>query len=248
MVGSLHEVTCGDRTGSRAVAFFGRGCYVGAANRACFAKDCRGLGVTARRENDLARVLGDPQLPMNVPIFRTHDVNSTDTQNVLRELSPEVLCVYGTYIVREQTLSIAPISLNLHTGISPRYRGADCYFWPLYNAEPDWVGATVHRCTSEVDGGEIYETAMASLEAEDGLGAIFGRSVVAGTEIYKRTVERLLAGLSITPRAQRLSAGTKYFARMRGWKAEIRVAWLIHRGLIRRFSKVDRGRTEARDT
>ena len=66
------------------------------------------------------------------PSLRTEGVNSAETLSLLRKISPDILCVYGTYVVSDATLAIAPVVLNLHTGMSPRYRGADCDFWPLY--------------------------------------------------------------------------------------------------------------------
>jgi methionyl-tRNA formyltransferase len=193
----------------------------------------RVFGVAKSRDQDLVRVLGNPEIPKTVPLFKTTGVNSEETRRVLKNLQPRVLCVYGTYIVSDETLSIAPTALNLHTGISPRYRGADCYFWPIHNAEPKWVGATVHACTKDVDGGDIFETARATLRPADGIGAIFGRSVIVGAEIYRSTADALLAGKPISCQPQNLKDGFEYKVKMRGWGAELRVALLLWRGLIR---------------
>jgi methionyl-tRNA formyltransferase len=194
----------------------------------------RAIGETSRREGDLARVLGEARFPEHVPIFKTTGVNSAQTQSLLRRLSPDVLCVYGTYIVSDATLSIArDLALNLHTGVSPRYRGADCEFWPLYKRELSLLGATVHSCTSEVDGGAIFGTATATLEADDRLGAVFGRCVIAGTALYKRVADDLINGRNIEATPQDLSTGREYRVAMRGWAAELRVATSIRRGLIR---------------
>ena len=183
----------------------------------------RGSGESSRRQADLARVLGDPQFPENARIYKTEDVNSAETQNLLRRISPEILCVYGTYIVSDATLSIAPVALNLHTGISPRYRGADCDFWPLHERELDWIGATVHTCTSDIDGGSIYRTGSAILEPDDGIGAVFGRCVVTGSALYKAVVQDLVSHRDVKAIPQDLSAGREYRVAMRGWLAELRV-------------------------
>jgi methionyl-tRNA formyltransferase len=197
----------------------------------------RATGETSKRKDDLARVLGgSPGFPDNIPILRTIGVNSVQTQALLRQLAPDVLCVYGTYIVSDATLSLArDLALNLHTGLSPRYRGADCEFWPLYEQEPGFLGATVHTCTSDVDGGAIFGTAAAKLEPGDHLGAVFGRCVIAGAALYKRVVNDLSAGRDILATPQDLSIGREYKVAMRGWAAELRVASLIRRGLIRDF-------------
>jgi folate-dependent phosphoribosylglycinamide formyltransferase PurN len=205
----------------------------GALSRVLLKLTLRVIGESSRREADLARVLGKSEFPNNVPIFKTIGINSAQTQAMLRGLTPDILCVYGTYIVSDDTLSIASeLALNLHTGLSPRYRGADCEFSPLHERELNFLGATVHTCTSDVDGGAIFGTAAATLEANDRLGAVFGRCVIAGTALYKRMVDDLINGREIQANPQDLSTGREYRVAMRGWAAELRVARLILGGLI----------------
>jgi methionyl-tRNA formyltransferase len=196
-------------------------------------------GESSRRQADLARVLGDPKFPENAMVYKTEGVNSAETQSLLRKISPDILCVSGTYIVSDATLSIAPVALNLHTGMSPRYRGADCDFWPLYNRELNWIGATVHTCTSDVDGGSIYRTESAILEPEDEIGAVFGRCVIIGSALYKAVVQDLASLREVKAIPQDLSAGREYRVAMRGWLAEMRVMRSISRGLIRDYVRND---------
>lgn len=216
----------------RAIKRFGVG---GSVSRALLKFTLKTTGETARRDAELVRVLGNPEFPKNIPIIETTGVNSAQTQSVLRDLAPDILCVYGTYVVSDATLSIANrFALNLHTGISPRYRGADCEFWPLHEQKLDFVGATVHACTADLDGGAIFGITRAKLEAEDGLGAVFGRCVIAGTQLYKRVVADFAAGKEVESVPQNLSLGKEYKVAMRGWRAEARVAGLLRRGLIRK--------------
>ena len=197
----------------------------------------RVTGESARRQADLTRVLGDPTIPPNVRVYKTAGVNSPETQSVLRKLAPDILCVYGTLIASRATLSIAPLALNLHTGMSPRYRGADCEFWPVYEGELNWIGATVHRCTSDVDGGAIYRTEAAMLEPDDGLGAVLGRCVVTGSRLYRTVVQDLVSMQEVKTLPQDLSEGREYKSAMRGWFGEIRVMRSINRGSIREYAE-----------
>jgi methionyl-tRNA formyltransferase len=214
----------------RAIRRFG---LTGLLSRTLLKLALRVTGETARRDRDLERVLGKCDFPNDVPLFNTVGVNSPQTQTLLRKLRPDILCVYGTYIVSEPTLSIANyLALNLHTGISPRYRGADCEFWPLHERELHWIGATVHCCTADVDGGAILGTASAELQPQDRLGGIFGRCVIAGSALYKRVIQDLLIGQELRTIPQDLSVGRQYKVAMRGWRAELRVAWALRRGLI----------------
>jgi methionyl-tRNA formyltransferase len=147
---------------------------------------------------------------------------------------PDVILVFGTGVVKESTLSLAShLALNLHTGISPYYRGADCAFWPLYNNELHMLGATVHECTLQLDGGRIFGTARASLQADDDLYSIFARCLLAGADLYVRAVKDLLAGrLEGIP--QDLNIGREYKAVMRDVKADLKVRRQLKAGIVRR--------------
>jgi methionyl-tRNA formyltransferase len=162
-------------------------------------------------------------------------INTSEGLQTVSALQPDVLLIYGTVLVGSRILSLARIiALNMHTGISPFYRGADCAFWPIYNQELNMVGATVHECTKNVDGGRIFATARAHLLPDDDVFSVFARSVVAGTKLYVDVVQELIDG-RLEGIEQDLSLGTEYKARMRDVRAERRVRKLIKEGIVRRY-------------
>ncbi|MFN6415652.1 MAG: formyltransferase family protein [Pseudomonadota bacterium] len=65
--------------------------------------------------------------------------------------------VFGFSYVREPLITklIAKKSINIHTGISPQYRGVDCNFWALFDNNPQFVGATIHFLDRGLDSGDI---------------------------------------------------------------------------------------------
>jgi methionyl-tRNA formyltransferase len=127
----------------------------------------------------------------------------------------------------------------MHTGVSPYYRGCDCAFWPLYNEELHMLGATVHECVKDVDGGRIFGTTGIELRAGDDISEVFARCVDAGTRLYvEKALELLQRGLQGTP--QDLTIGTEYKAVMRDARAESKVRRRIREGMIRRY--VESGR------
>lgn len=215
------------RSGRR--RFGGRGLVKRTALRAVLTA----TGESRRRDRGVYKVLGGNTWPDGVPVFEIEGVNRPETVRLLEELQPDVLCIYGTSIVREPVLRTAGvIALNLHTGISPLYRGADCAFWPLYRREPQWLGATVHECTSAVDGGAIFGTVRATPARDDGVGAVFARCVAAGAELYTSVLTDILQGTA-EPVAQDLSTGTEFRAAMRDWRAELAVWRSLRAGLLR---------------
>lgn len=169
-----------------------------------------------------------------------HGINTPDGVRTVASLEPDVILVFGTGIVGGKVLSLArTLALNMHTGISPYYRGADCSFWPLHNEELHMLGATVHECVKEVDGGKIFGTTRVQLRAEDGVFEAYARCVKAGAELYAAKVRELLeSGPDGVP--QDFSIGVEYKAVMRGVRAERKVRRSIRAGMIRRYVESSR--------
>lgn len=164
-----------------------------------------------------------------------HGINTAEGVQAVASLNPDVLLIYGTVLVSSRVLSLAKmIALNMHTGISPYYRGADCAFWPLYNGELEMVGATVHECTRDIDGGRIFGTARAQLQLGDDVFSVFARSVMAGADLYVAKVKELMAG-KLEGVTQDLSSGREYRACERNVAAESAVRKRIQGGLITNF-------------
>ena len=164
-----------------------------------------------------------------------HGINTAEGVQAIASLNPDVLLIYGTVLVSSRVLSLAKVvALNMHTGISPYYRGADCAFWPLYNGELEMVGATVHECTRDVDGGRIFGTARAQLQPGDDVFSVFARSVMAGADLYVAKVTDLIAG-KLEGITQNLSLGREYRAYERNVAAERALRRRILGGLIRNF-------------
>lgn len=137
-------------------------------------------------------------------------INSAETLEILQQRRPDAILIYGTSVVKNAVLDLAAdICINLHTGISPQYRGTACSFWPVVNDELDMLGATIHECTPGVDSGPIFETVHSKYEPGDDLHTIFGRAVMVGAEAYVRVVQRYLAG-SLSGVPQDLNLGREY--------------------------------------
>lgn len=205
------------------------------AQRLALRAALRASGEAARRTQEIVRLLGHPRIPEDLPQHQVRGVNTPATRALLGTLDIDILCVYGTNVVHDETLALAgDIALNLHTGISPYYRGSDCAFWPLHDAQPHMLGATVHQCTSAIDGGAIFGTRRASVEAGDGVGAVFARCVLAGAAMYAQVLRDVVAGES-SPVPQDPAMGREFRAAMRGWRAERQVQRLLRDGLIRDY-------------
>jgi hypothetical protein len=200
------------------------------------------MGYPEKYETAMLHILGrDHCLSFERPDLITYvnGINSDSSYSRIQEIAPDIIAVYGTAIVRDRILNLASsIAFNLHTGISPYYRGAGCSFWPIYNRELDYLGATVHECTSRVDGGKIYGIEKAALQMDDTLESIFPRCVVAGASLYAKVIREWLQNpTNDRGKPQDFSLGVEYRAFMRNWRKERIVRKLIRNGIIKAYLK-----------
>ncbi len=195
----------------------------------------RAIGDRQSRVRSLKHMLGTRRttewIAQSQRIITIDGINSDRAIETVRGLTPDALLIYGTSIVKAPMLALARnLALNMHTGLSPHYRGTHCAFWPIVNGEPHMLGATVHECTADVDGGQIFETATACPQPGDGIHECFARAVVAGADAYVRVIERYLAG-TLTGSKQDLSIGREYRGHMRTLGAELRARRALRKGL-----------------
>lgn len=197
------------RTRVRRAVRSGLGHFLSKATRAVFLKMIRD---DEARTRSLQSLLGQKAEAFQASdrIEYVEGINSAECLEVLRQRRPDAILIYGTSVVKNAVLdSATDICLNMHTGISPQYRGTACSFWPIVNDELDMLGATIHECTSIVDSGPIFETVHSRYEPGDDLHTIFGRAVLVGAEAYVRVVQSYLAG-TLTGVPQELNLGREY--------------------------------------
>jgi hypothetical protein len=104
-------------------------------------------------------------------IFITpEDLNSNRTANFAASFKPDLAFIFGTNIIKDPLLSILPpLTINLHLGLSPWYRGSATLFWPFYFLQPQYAGATFHKIVLEADAGDILHQSVPTLSYADGI-------------------------------------------------------------------------------
>ena len=91
-----------------------------------------------------------------VPLRRVDSVNGAATRDMLQQIDPEVVVVLGTRIISSAVLeSVECPFVNLHAGITPRYRGLHGVYWALSEGRPDLAGTTVHVVDAGIDTGNV---------------------------------------------------------------------------------------------
>jgi folate-dependent phosphoribosylglycinamide formyltransferase PurN len=105
------------------------------------------------------------------PEEKIKQVNSLNTQkarDLLKELNPDLIVVNGTRIISKKTLESVPAPfVNIHTGITPAFRGVHGGYWAMVKGKKDLFGTTIHYVDPGVDTGGIIAQVFIEPEKKD---------------------------------------------------------------------------------
>lgn len=165
---------------------------------------------------------GDRPAALDCPEL-VHEVPSVSDPALLelaRTHRPELICVFGTSLIRGPLLEHFTL-VNLHGGLSPQYRGADCTFWALHNGEPDKVGCTLHFIDAGIDTGRLIAHVCPEVRPGDDELMLFWRAVRDSAAVYAEAVMRHHSGM--LKGVRQTSKGRLYQVKDRTWAAERRL-------------------------
>jgi methionyl-tRNA formyltransferase len=175
---------------------------------------------------DRAPQLDRSDLAKNVP-----HINHPDVVKLANELKPDLVAVFGTSLIRGELLKAGRLGIaNLHGGLSPEYRGADCTFWALYNGEPEKAGCTLHWIDKGIDTGGLIAHVSPKILPDDDELSLFWRSVQTSADVYAELLRRLAAGERFGQTQP--NKGRLYQVKQRGSRHERRVSRQLREGML----------------
>lgn len=165
-----------------------------------------------RRRNKLDRIL---MLPVAAYIqFKTYrewrqftfenlidlsrySVNSNEVTSCINFLNPRSVILIGTELLKNpKTISCSSL-VNLHSGLSPKYRGLWNWFWPSYFGDFENNGVTIHNLEFKADAGRVLLQEKYITSAKDSLQDLVKSSLMAQRKI-------LIEFFSENPHSQRI--------------------------------------------
>jgi methionyl-tRNA formyltransferase len=128
-------------------------------------------------------------------ITRVGSVNEERCIALLKEAKPDVVLVNGTRIISRKVLeSVNAVFINMHTGITPKYRGVHGGYWALVKDDREHCGVTVHLVDKGIDtGGILYQAIIDPIPADNFVSypyLQFGE----GIPLVKRVIDDLAQG------------------------------------------------------
>lgn len=99
--------------------------------------------------------LDDSRIPFE-KVVKINSVNNAQCISILQKINPEIVIVNGTRIISKNVLDSVPLKfINIHAGITPKYRNVHGAYWALVNNDMANCGVTVHVVDAGIDTGNI---------------------------------------------------------------------------------------------
>ena len=89
--------------------------------------------------------------------MRHEDISFLKKDKIKDFLKSDYYIIFGCSFIKGSLADflLKKKAINIHMGISPYYRGADCNFWAVYDKNPSLVGATIQLLSKKLDDGLI---------------------------------------------------------------------------------------------
>jgi hypothetical protein len=139
------------------------------------------------------------------------EINNPQLLDYLKPFKPDIIAVLGSSVLSREMISLPSAAMiNIHSGLSPYYRGAWSYGWPLVNHEPEYIGVTVHHVNTGIDTGDIIFQTKPLLAESDDLNAIFLKVIAEGIELMVRAIDEISNRGSLAAYKQPCDIGRLY--------------------------------------
>jgi methionyl-tRNA formyltransferase len=133
--------------------------------------------------------------------LKVDSINNKQTISLLTGIAPKVVVVYGTRILSGELLRATNATfINIHAGITPKYRGVHGGYWAVAQQDFQNCGVTVHQVDEGIDTGAIYAQATIQISQADNFTTYPLLQFVAGIPLVSETVENLLRNKAKTYR------------------------------------------------
>ncbi|MDB6023144.1 MAG: Methionyl-tRNA formyltransferase [Pedosphaera sp.] len=134
-------------------------------------------------------------LSLRLPVLQPERARKVEFIEELRQLQPDLIVVaaYGQ-ILPQAMLDLPPFgSLNVHTSLLPKYRGAAPIQWAILDGESE-TGVTIMKMDAGLDTGDILTQQTTPIHVGDNSQTLHDRLAQLGAALLVPTIREHIAG------------------------------------------------------
>ncbi len=134
-------------------------------------------------------------ITQNIPVYQPLKMRDGEAQALVEQLAPELIVVaaYGK-ILPEEILNAPPLgSINVHSSLLPKYRGAAPINWAILNGETE-TGVSIMYMAKELDAGDVILQRTTPIGEDEDAQSLTARLAELGAEALSQAVQSLADG------------------------------------------------------
>lgn len=166
----------------------------------------RGMKLAACETKRLALELG-------LRVYQPESVRTGEAVELMRSLSPDVLCVvaYGKLLPDELLAVPRYGAVNVHGSLLPKYRGAAPIQWSVLNGD-EYAGVSTMYLAHDMDAGDVIYREATPVGEYETAGELFDRLAAMGAELLVKTLNAIENGTA--PRERQNEAEATYVGQL----------------------------------
>ena len=137
-------------------------------------------------------------LEQGLTVYQPLKMRDGEAFGIVQELQPELIVVaaYGK-ILPEDILNYPKYgSINVHSSLLPKYRGAAPINWAILNDEKE-TGVSIMYMVKELDAGDVLHVLKTEIGAEEDLPSLWSRLSDLGAQALAETLPMLEDGTAV---------------------------------------------------
>lgn len=143
-------------------------------------------------------------LSVGLDVYQPATLRDEATLELVKGLAPEltVVAAYGK-LLPEAILAVPPLgSINVHSSLLPKYRGAAPINWAILNGD-ETTGVSIMYMAKALDAGDVILQKSTPIGPDEDAPALTARLAQLGAEALSETVAALAAGTAArTPQSE----------------------------------------------
>jgi methionyl-tRNA formyltransferase len=125
-------------------------------------------------------------------ILRTSSINDLEVIAHVKKMKPDMIIVNGTRIISKKIIDGVGIRMvNMHVGITPKYRGVHGGYWALANGDKENCGVTAHLIDPGIDTGGVISQRVIEITKKDNYCTYPLLQVIEGLKCYDDAIKQI---------------------------------------------------------
>lgn len=137
-------------------------------------------------------------LTHGLEVYQPTKMRDGNALAIVRELQPELIVVaaYGR-ILPEDILTLPPFgSINVHSSVLPKYRGAAPINWAILDGQKE-TGVTIMYMTGDLDAGDIVCSKKTDILPDEDAQELTHRLALLGADALEEAIGRIADGTAV---------------------------------------------------